>query len=154
MMVQPPPMRCNARPPDPGPPLQLALIGLPVPLAEPVTMLAEIMGWQIMRLPGGPVMRPAAQLCLAMMPAGPADYAPLAAWSPDRKLNEHISQAGLSILDHPPCLSRLELLLGLAASQPGSGGVQHDAFQGDGQDGIAAGHGPAGGEPASWNRGA
>jgi hypothetical protein len=144
--------------------LCLALIGLPAGLAEPIAMLAEIIGWHILLLPPGPVMRPPAQLCLAMLPAGPAGYAPLAAWSPDPKLNELISGLGLSKLDHPPCLSRLELLLGLAATQPGDGGVAHDAFQGTGQDRRTAGHEsgghqpgrdePGGAEPVRRNRGA
>jgi hypothetical protein len=137
-----------------GAPQRLALIGLPAGLAEPIALLAEIIGWHILLLPPGPVMRPPARLCLAMLPAGPAGYAPLAAWSPDAKLNELISGLGLSKLDHPPCLSHLELLLGLAASQPGSRGVQHDAFQGDGQDGAPAGQGRAGDEPPSRDRGA
>jgi hypothetical protein len=109
---------------------RLALIGLPPALIEPVTMLAEIMGWQVLCLAGGPVMRPPARLCLAVLPGTAEDPSPLAAWSPDTNLNEHISQLGLSRLDHPPCLNRLELLLQLGAIQSaGSGRGEYDAFQ-------------------------
>ncbi|MBU6165088.1 MAG: hypothetical protein KGQ52_03025 [Alphaproteobacteria bacterium] len=139
---------------DACPPLRLALIGVPAALAEPVAMLAEIMGWQVIRLPAGPVMRPAARLCLAMLPGPAGDFAPLAAWSPDAKLNEHISAAGLSIMDHPPCLSGLELLLGLASSQASGGGVADDAFQGDGQEWRAHGGPVAAIAPGRWRGGA
>jgi hypothetical protein len=109
---------------------RLALIGLPPAIIEPVTMLAEIMGWQVLCLSGGPVMRPSARLCLAVLPGAPDDPSPLAAWSPDSNLNEHISRLGLSRLDHPPCLIRLELLLELGAIQSTvSGRGEDNAYQ-------------------------
>lgn len=117
-------------PPPPRPEQRLALIGLPPALIEPVTMLAEIMGWDVVTLAGGPVMRPPVRLCLAVLPGTQDDPSPLAAWSPDTNLNEHISRLGLSRLDHPPCLTRLELLLQLGAIQSaGSGRGEDHAFQ-------------------------
>lgn len=88
----------------------LALIGLPGDVAEPVIMLAEILGWQTTLLPAAPVASPAALLRIAMLPGGD-ERPPWAVWSPDHILNEHISGSGLSILDHPPCLNTLEALL-------------------------------------------
>jgi hypothetical protein len=96
----------------------LALIGLPADVAEPVCMLAEILGWRITLLPAAPVASPAALLCIAMLPAGDA-RPPWAVWSPDHVLNEHISGAGLSVLDHPPCLNKLESLLNAVTCRQG-----------------------------------
>lgn len=102
-----------------GRPPVLALFGLPASTAEPVAMLAEILGWQVAALPPGPAPRPAARLCLAMVPADPGmPLPPLAAWSPDIILNEHISAAGLSIMAQPPCMMRLEQLLEALGDQP------------------------------------
>lgn len=132
--------RQTNQPPAPPPDQRLALIGLPPALIEPVTMLAEIMGWDVLTLAGGPVMRPPVRLCLAVLPGTPDDPSPLAAWSPDSNLNEHISRLGLSRLDHPPCLTRLELLLQLGAIQSaGSGRGENHAFQSEHPRGADAG---------------
>ena len=92
----------------------LALYGLPSDLAEPVVLLAEILGWQVIMREDGAVVP--ARLCLAMLPAtpgqaAPAYFPPLVAWSPDNNLNELISRQSLSILDQPACIDRLEQLL-------------------------------------------
>lgn len=92
-------------------PHRLALFGLPPAIAEPVAMLAEILGWQVMLFPPGPAVCPPARLCLAMLPAGGDERPPIVAWSPELILNEHISRAGLSILDQPICISRVEQML-------------------------------------------
>lgn len=88
----------------------LALYGLPPPLAEPIGLLAEILGWRVVvRLCGGALP---ARLCLAMLPARtPAEPAPILAWSTDNILNELISGQAMSILEQPLSISRLELLL-------------------------------------------
>lgn len=97
----------------------LALFGLPPALAEPVTMLADILGWQVAQLPPGPAMMPPASLCLAMLPAEPgAPLPPIAVWSPETILNEHIFQLGLSILEQPPCIQHLEQLLQISCEMP------------------------------------
>lgn len=97
----------------------IALLGLPPGLADGIGLLADILGWQTMQLPAGPVMRPSARLCLAMLPPGPGEPAamlmPLAAWSPEKNLNERILQARLSIMDQPVSVSALEQLLQLLA---------------------------------------
>lgn len=137
------------QPPAPLPDQRLALIGLPPELIEPVTMLADIMGWEVLTLAGGPVMRPPVRLCLAVLPGTPDDPSPLAAWSPDTNLNEHISRLGLSRLDHPPCLTRLELLLQLGAIQSaGSGRGENHAFQSEHPRGADAGSDAFGGSGA------
>ena len=98
---------------------RLALLGLPAEVAEPVTLLAEILGWQVLPLPPGPALPPPAHACLAMLPACAAVARPaLALWSPDRNLNEHISQAGLSIMDQPLCVSTVEQMLQALACAP------------------------------------
>lgn len=90
----------------------MALFGLPWTVAEPVTMLAEILGWQVLQFPVGPTMRPPARACLAMLPAcAAASSPPLVLWSPEKNLNEHISRAGLSIMDQPLCITRVEQML-------------------------------------------
>ncbi|WP_156257013.1 hypothetical protein, partial [Sandarakinorhabdus oryzae] len=48
---------------------RLALFGLPADVAEPVTLLAEILGWQVLPLPPGPALPPPTRACLAMVPA-------------------------------------------------------------------------------------
>ena len=92
--------------------LRLALIGLPAAVAEPVTMVAEILGWQVLCYPAGPAMPPPVRACLAMLPPC-ADTAtpPLVLWSQQSNLNEHISRAGLSIMDQPLCVTRVEQML-------------------------------------------
>lgn len=100
-------------------PPRLALLGLPARLAEPVAMLAEILGWQVARLPPGPAPRPSARLCLAMLPADNGQSSPpLVALSADNNLNEHISRQGMSIMDQPPCMVRLEQLLQALGDDP------------------------------------
>jgi hypothetical protein len=88
----------------------LALYGLPPAVAEPITLLAEILGWRVAaRLCGGALK---ARLCLAMLPARSAtETASILAWSTDNILNEHISRQALSIMEQPLSVSRLELLL-------------------------------------------
>lgn len=98
---------------------RLVLFGLAPQLAEPVAMIADILGWDVALLPSGPAMRPSADLCLAMLPADAAMPAPpIVVWSPNKNLNEHISRAGLSILEQPPCIQQLEQLLQIAADLP------------------------------------
>lgn len=100
-------------------PHRLVLFGLPPAIAEPVTMIADILGWQVAMLPAGPAMLPPADLCLAMLPAETgAPPPPIAAWSPDKNLNEHIFRLGLSILEQPPCIQHLEQLLQITAEMP------------------------------------
>ncbi|WP_439547566.1 hypothetical protein [Sandarakinorhabdus sp.] len=100
-------------------PYRLALCGLPAALAEPVAMIADILGWDVVTLPPGPAMRPPADLCLAMVPVdATAPLPPIAVWSPNKNLNEHISHLGLSILEQPPCIQQLERLLQIAADLP------------------------------------
>jgi hypothetical protein len=99
-------------------PQRLALFGLPPALAEPVTMLAEILGWQVVGLPPGPAMCPPARLCLAMVPAGDSERPPIVAWSPELNLNELICRAGLSIMDQPICISRVEQMLQALVCEP------------------------------------
>lgn len=100
-------------------PRQLVLFGLPPALAEPVTMIADILGWQVANLPPGPAMMPPADLCLAMLPEeSGAPPPPIAVWSPERNLNEHIFRLGLSILEQPPCIQHLEQLLQINAEMP------------------------------------
>ncbi len=115
-----------------GPPVSadaplLALYGLPTQVAEPVMLLAGLLGWRVaQRACGGSV---AARLCMAMLPAGPGDAPPLMAWSTDNNLNEHISAAALSIMEQPLCVSRLELLLQdccWSAPVGGRGSATHD----------------------------
>lgn len=105
-----------ARPPGP----RLLLIGLAPDLAEPVTLLADLLGWRVAALPAGPVMRLPADLCMAMLPhetssdpgtACAATRPPLAVWSPNSNLNEHIFQSGRAIMAQPPCIHDLEQLL-------------------------------------------
>lgn len=95
----------------PQSPRRLALFGLPPVLAEPVMMLAEILGWQVESFLSGQAVCPPARLCLALLPAGAGERGPVAAWSPELNLNELISQAGLSIMDQPLCITRVEQLL-------------------------------------------
>lgn len=97
--------------------LRLVLAGLPAAVAEPAALIADILGWEVTLLPPGPAMRPPADLCLAAVPADAANpLPPITIWSPERNLNEHISSAGLSNLDQPPCVQQLEQLLSLASS--------------------------------------
>lgn len=112
----PRPVVDNRRPVALPPPLLsadaplLALYGLPPELAEPIGLLAEILGWRVVvRLCSGVLP---ARLCLAMLPARQRDEpASMLAWSPDNILNEHISREALSIMEQPLSVSRLELLL-------------------------------------------
>ncbi len=97
---------------------RLALFGLPPGLAEPVTMLAEILGWQVESFPSGQSVCPPVQLCLAMLPAGAGERGPIVAWSPELNLNELISRAGLSIMDQPLCITRVEQMLEAIACEP------------------------------------
>jgi len=100
-------------------PLRLALFGLPPALAEPVAMIADILGWAVAVRPPGPAMLPPADLCLAMLPADAgAPMPPITVWSPNKNLNEHISRSGLSILEQPPCIQHLEQLLQISADWP------------------------------------
>jgi len=94
-----------------SPPRRLALFGLPPVLAEPVTMLAEILGWQVESLPSGQAVCPPARLCLALLPGNAGKRGPIVAWSPELNLNELISRAGLSIMDQPLCITRVEQML-------------------------------------------
>lgn len=100
------------------PPHRLALFGLPPALAEPVTMLAEILGWQVVGFPPGPAVCPQARLCLAMLPARDDEQMPIVAWSPEINLNEHISRAGMSIMNQPLCISRVEQMLEALVCEP------------------------------------
>lgn len=100
-------------------PRRLALFGLPPAVAEPVTMLAEILGWQVLHYAAGPAMRPPARACLAMLPAcAVSALPPLVLWSPERYLNEHISQVGMSIMDQPLCVTRVEQMLEALDCEP------------------------------------
>ncbi|WP_207789975.1 hypothetical protein, partial [Sandarakinorhabdus oryzae] len=66
-----------------------------------------------------PALPPPTRACLAMVPAcAVAARPPLALWSPDRNLNEHISRAGLSIMDQPLCVSTMEQMLQALACTP------------------------------------
>lgn len=112
--------------------LVLALIGLPADVAEPVRMLAEILGWRVLQLPAAPVASPAARLCIAMLPADES-RPPWAVWSADNSLNEHICGNGLSILDYPPCLTLLESLLSAAEFPQGRGHHSSHASQAEQQ---------------------
>lgn len=87
----------------------LALFGLPPALAEPVTLIAEILGWRVVtRACGGSIP---AQLCIAMLPANTGEASPILAWSSNNILNELISHEALSIMEQPLCVFRLEALL-------------------------------------------
>lgn len=91
----------------------LALHGVPAALAEPLGLLAGILGWQVhCRAPG---LGGTAHLCLAPVPAASgesAEHGPaLMAWSPDNNLNELICRQNASVLEQPPCINRLEQLL-------------------------------------------
>ncbi len=99
-------------------PRRLALFGLPPVLAEPLTMLAEILGWQVESYPSGQAVCPPARLCLALLPGSAGERGPVAAWSPELNLNELISQAGLSIMDQPLCITRVEQMLETLACEP------------------------------------
>jgi hypothetical protein len=126
--------------PAAGRPQRLALIGLRPDTAEPLRLVAEILGWQVdgWRAEGWgagewgagagrgapaalawPAVPRHVRLCLAPLPATAGDAAdvlpPLVAWSPDSILNEHISREGLSIMEQPPCINRVELLLQTAS---------------------------------------
>lgn len=103
---------------DPQPPRRLVLFGLPLVLAEPVTMLAEILGWQVESVPSGLAVCPPARLCLAILPASSGERGPIAAWSPELNLNELISQAGLSIMDQHLCITRVEQMLETLVCEP------------------------------------
>jgi hypothetical protein len=99
----------------------VALFGLPPDAAEPMALLASILGWHVLALDtqaaGWPAPPAAARLCLAMVPeamTGSPTPPSLWAWSPDHILNEHISAEGLSILEQPLCIHRLERLLEMA----------------------------------------
>lgn len=107
-----------ARHRDPLPPRRLVLFGLPPGLAEPVTMLAEILGWQVESFSSALAVCPPARLCLAMLPASSGERGPIAAWSPELNLNELISQAGLSIMDQPLCITRVEQMLETLVCEP------------------------------------
>ena len=105
----------------PPPPRRLALFGLPPDVAEPVTMLAEILGWEVVSFPSGPAVCPPARLCLAMLPGSPdcsEVRGQIVAWSPDLNLTEHISRAGLSIMDQPLCITRVEQMLETLVCEP------------------------------------
>ena len=104
--------------PTPQLPRRLVLFGLPPVLAEPVTMLAEILGWQVENFPSVQALCPPARLCLALLPAGAGERGPIAAWSPELNLNELISQAGLSIMDQPLCITRVEQMLETLVCEP------------------------------------
>ena len=115
---------------EPGepPPLRLALFGLPLAVAEPVTMLAEILGWEVLHYRAGPAMPPPVQACLAMLPPCGATTnagAPLVLWSPQSHLNEHISRTGLSIMDQPLCVAQVEQMLQGLACVPWFGRSQY-----------------------------
>jgi hypothetical protein len=100
-------------------PHRLALFGLPAVVAEPVTLLAEILGWQVVQYPAGMATRPGARACLAMLPACSAVQSPpLVLWSPENNLNEHISRSGLSIMDQPLCITRVEQMLEALTCEP------------------------------------
>lgn len=95
----------------PGP--VLALHGVPAALAEPLVLLAEILGWQVRARAlglGGP-----AHLCVAPAPVAPGESAgqgpALMAWSPNNNLNELICRQNASVLEQPLCLNQLEQLL-------------------------------------------
>ncbi|WP_353216149.1 hypothetical protein [Sandarakinorhabdus sp.] len=107
------------------------MCGLQAAPAEKAALIGDILGWAVTILPPGPAMRPRADLCLAAIPADAATPAPpIAVWSPDNILNEHISAAGLSILDQPLCVQQLELLLAIASSMNSvSGQTQNDAVR-------------------------
>jgi hypothetical protein len=93
-------------------PRRLALFDVTPTVAETVTLLAELLDWEVVAFPAGPASCPPARLCLAMLPdAGCRDRLPVAAWSPDAILNEHISRAGLSIMDQPLCIAIMEPVL-------------------------------------------
>lgn len=85
--------------------------------AEPLVLIAQILGWQVRAAPPG--VTAAAQLCLAPLPLAPGeqDRGTLLAWSPDSNLNEHVSRLNVSVLDQPICIHRVEQLLQALAQQ-------------------------------------
>jgi hypothetical protein len=87
----------------------LALFGVPPDVAEPVVLMASILGWQVEERCFGPAVSD--RLCIAVLPPSHGTMSLLVAWSPDTNLNELISREGLSILDQPPCIMRVERLL-------------------------------------------
>lgn len=94
------------------PPRRVALFGLPAETADAVGLLAELLGWEVATFPAGPAASPPARLCLAMLPpSSPDETSPMVAWSPNTNLNEHISCAGLSIMDQPLCIAIMETML-------------------------------------------
>jgi hypothetical protein len=91
----------------------LALHDLPADAAEPVVLLAQILGWRVqLAVPG---LSAPARLCLAPLPPAPGDAAShrpaIVAWSPDNNLNELISRANASVLEQPICIHQVEQLL-------------------------------------------
>lgn len=99
-------------------PRRLALFGVPPALAEPVTLVAEILGWEVVQQPAGPAVRLQARLCMAMQPPTGGSPLPLAVWSPENNLNEHINRAGLAKMDQPLCITRVEQLLQALGCEP------------------------------------
>lgn len=95
----------------PLPPRRIALFGLSAETGESVGMLAELLGWEVISFPPGPMMCPPARLCLATLPSSAQETSQLVAWSPNTNLNEHISRCGLSIMDQPPCIAIMETML-------------------------------------------
>jgi len=91
----------------------LSLHGVPAGMAEPIVLMAEILGWQVRCCPAGLLVP--AHLCLAPLPDQPgatsASAPALAAWSTDNNLNELISRQNASVLVQPICIHQVEQLL-------------------------------------------
>ncbi|WP_164157093.1 hypothetical protein [Sandarakinorhabdus rubra] len=94
----------------------LAMHGVSPAEAEPLLLLAEILGWQVRACAPGHAMP--ARLCLAPLPNAPGEAAAIGsagpslfAWSPENNLNELINKLDASVLEQPLCIQRLEQLL-------------------------------------------
>jgi hypothetical protein len=134
-----------------GPAPVLALHGVPAVLAEPIVLLAEILGWQVNCCAPGLIVP--ARLCMAPLPVAPDEPAgtlpALLAWSPDNNLNEHISRWNASVLAQPICIHRMEQLLqtlghrGMAAAPQQAGPVR---------SALPGGRARTGGATGEWGR--
>ncbi len=101
----------------PALPCRLALFGVPPETAEPIIILAELLGWDVASFSPGPAFCPPARLCLAMLPnSHPGETGPVVAWSPNANLNELISRSSMSIMDQPLCIANLETMLTLVSA--------------------------------------
>jgi hypothetical protein len=133
----------------------LALHGVPAAAAEPIVLMAEILGWQVRCC--APGIAVPAHLCIAPLPAAPAepadDLPALLLWSPQNNLNEHISANNASVLEQPICIHHVEQMLqALGHHATGTGKGNPAARQQKRHDGATRGAAPWGGATSDWGR--